>query len=109
MVAPPDAYPWSSYAAHARGTPDALAAEHPLYRALGLAPAERQHAYRALFDAPLEPEFVESVRAATNGGWALGDERFKRQIAQALGRRVEKLPPGRPQKETDDKRQIKLL
>jgi hypothetical protein len=30
------------------------------------------------------------------GGWALGDARFKQQIAKALGRRVVPLPKGRP-------------
>jgi len=109
MTAQASAYPWSSYAAHALGAPDPLAAEHPLYRALGLTPGERQRAYRALFDTPLDSEFVASVRAATNGGWALGDERFKREIAAALGRRVTPRPPGRPHKESDDERQAKLL
>jgi hypothetical protein len=31
---------------------------------------------------------VDRLRAATNGGWALGDARFKLQIAEALGWRV---------------------
>jgi hypothetical protein len=30
--------------------------------------------------------FADALRAATNGGWALGDARFKRQIAKALDR-----------------------
>src|SRR5262245_37292403 len=38
--------------------------------------------------AGVREEFLDAVRAATNGGWALGDARFKRQIAKALGRRV---------------------
>ena len=33
-----------------------------------------------------------------NGAWALGDARFKRQIASALGRRIAPLPKGRPPK-----------
>jgi hypothetical protein len=47
--------------------------------------------------------------SATNGGWALGGERFKREIAEAFGRRVAPLPLGRPAKPRDDKRQISLL
>jgi len=31
--------------------------------------------------------FIDELRGATNGGWALGDPRFKREIANALGRR----------------------
>jgi len=49
------------------------------------------------------------LRAATQGGWALGDARFKRQIAKALGRRVAPLPRGRPSKQKPDQRQLRLL
>jgi putative transposase len=62
-----------------------LASVHPLYERLGGTPLERQHAYAALFDAPLEASFIDELRAATNGGWAFGNEKFKRQIATALG------------------------
>lgn len=109
MVAHPRDYPWSSYAAHAHGAGDFLVSDHPLYRALGNAAAERQKSYRALFRAALDEDFLGALRAATNGGWALGGDRFKRRIAKALGRRVAPLPKGRPAKERGDKRQINLL
>lgn len=109
MVAHPRDYPWSSYAAHARGASDALVAEHPLYRALGRSAAERQENYRALFRAALDAAFLDDLRAATNGGWAMGGERFKRKIAKALKRRVAPLPKGRPPKERDNGRQLNLL
>jgi putative transposase len=83
--------------------------EHPLYRALGRSAAERQRAYRELFRAKLADDVLDAIRTATNGGWALGDERFKRQIAKALGRRVSPLPKGRPPNEEKDKRQLRLL
>ena len=51
----------------------------------------------------------DGLRAATNGGWALGDARFKRQIAEALGRRVAPLPRGRPAKVKAERRQLNLL
>jgi putative transposase len=105
MVEHPRDYPWSSYAAHAQGRADPLVAEHPLYRALGRSAAERQQNYRALFRAPLAAAFLDDVRAATNGGWAMGGERFKRKIAKALSRRVSPLPPGRPPKKPRDTRQ----
>jgi hypothetical protein len=53
---------------------------------------------RALLPAGLNEEFVQDLRAATNGGWALGDARLKQQIAKALGRHVEPLPKGYPPK-----------
>jgi putative transposase len=102
MVAHPRDYRWSSYRAHAMGAKDVLVSDHPLYRALGRGAEARQKAYRALFRAALEPGFVDALRAATNGGWALGDARFKREIADALGRRVEPLPRGRPRKRGKD-------
>lgn len=109
LAAHPRDYAWSSWRAHAAGAADALVSDHPLYRALGRSTAERQKEYRALFRPALDPVFVEELRAATNGGWALGGERFKRQIAKALRRRVAPLPKGRPPKAKGDKRQISLL
>ena len=109
MVAHPRDYRWSSYAAHAHGAPDAALSEHGLYRRLGASPAERQRDYRALFRAALDADFVDALRRATNGGWALGGDRFKRRLAKALGRRVEPLPPGRPPKRPADERQLKLI
>jgi putative transposase len=111
MVAHPRDYRWSSWRAHAQGAADALLTEHPLYRGLGRNAAERQEAYRALFRGVLDGGFVDRLRAATNGGWALGDERFKRRIAKALDRRVAPLPRGRPPRapEGKAKRQLNLL
>jgi putative transposase len=88
---------------------DVLARPHPLYEGLGRTSAERRRTYAALFDAPLEATFLDELRAATNGGWALGSERFKQRIAKALGRRVTPASPGRPSNERDDKRQTNLL
>jgi hypothetical protein len=45
---------------------------------------------------------------ATNGGWVLGDTRFKQQIAEALGRRVALLAKGRPRKAKAKRRQLSL-
>ena len=76
---------------------------HPLYRALGRSAAGRQEAYRALFRQALGDDFLDGIRAATNGGWAFGDERFRRAVAEAAGRRAAKLPRGRPRAERDDR------
>ncbi len=109
MVAHPRDYSWSSYRAHADGARDPLVSDHVLYRRLGRTAAERQQEYRALFRAKLSDAFVEALRSATNGGWALGDDRFKRQIAKMAGRRVAPLPKGRPPADGTDKRQLNLL
>ncbi len=109
MVARPLDYPWSSYRAHAHGKADPLLKDHALYKALGRSAIERQTAYRALFGLPLANDFVDALRAATNGGWVLGDARFKAQIAAKLKRRVAPLPPGPKPRGAKDKRQMILL
>lgn len=109
MVARPLDYPWSSYRAHAHGKADPLLEDHAIYRALGRSDAERETSYRALFGTPLPRDFVDALRTATNGGWVLGGERFKAQIAAALERRVAPLPPGPKKKIAADKRQTILL
>ncbi len=109
MVRNPRDYPWSSYRANAQGAADVLVSPHALYRALARGAVERQNAYRALFKERLGEEFIDALRAATNGGWALGSERFKRAIAKALGRHVAPQPRGRPRKANGGKTQLKRL
>ena len=109
MVSHPRDYRWSSWRAHAMGGADPVVRDHPLYRALGRSAADRQRAYRALFRASLSAEFLEALRTATQGGWAMGDARFQREIATAIGRRSAPMPKGRPAKVTRDARQGNLL
>jgi hypothetical protein len=59
---------------------------HALLDGLGVGTADRQKAYRELFRTVGDADFADAPHAATNGGWALGDARFKRQIAKALDR-----------------------
>jgi hypothetical protein len=94
---------------YAQGATDQLLTGHELYDRLARTLAERQKQYRALFRTALDAEFVDSSRAATNGGWAIGNAGFKQQIAKALGRRVALLPRGRPRKAKAKRRQLSLL
>ncbi len=98
MVEHPDEYRWSSYRANAWGENNPLLTSHPLYEALGAEPIARQLAYRELFRSELEPGMIDLIRQTTNGNFALGDNRFAEQIADALGRRVVRKPTGRPRK-----------
>jgi putative transposase len=109
MVRSPAAYAWSSYRANAEGAPDALLSPHPLYAALGPTAAGRRQAYRAMFDEVIDDAFVDELRAATNGGWAVGSERFKAQLAAALRRRVTPAPAGRPRTPPSDDTQLILI
>ncbi|SFM65866.1 hypothetical protein [Nitrosomonas communis] len=60
--------------------------------------AGRQMAYRELFRDELEQGLVDDIRRATNGNFALGNERFAAQISAAVGRRAAPGKPGRPRK-----------
>ena len=96
MVAHPGEYRWSSYRANGQGEADRLITPHALYEALGSDPLARQQSYRELFRYELEPGMVDSIRQASNGNFALGNERFAAEVAANLGRRVTPGKPGRP-------------
>jgi len=98
MVEHPAEYPWSSDRANAQGEADALVKPHSLYEALGCDAASREAAYRELFRYELEPGLVDEIRRATNGNYALGNEKFAEQVAAALGRRAVPGRSGRPRK-----------
>jgi hypothetical protein len=72
---------------------DPLLGGHALLDGLGAGTADRRKAYRELFRRAGDADFADALRAATNGGWALGDAGFKRQIAKALERQGAQ-PPG---------------
>ena len=75
---------------------------HSLYMGLGQTNDERQTAYRELFRNELKPGIIDEIRQATNGNFALGNERFKKELAIALGRRVTPGKSGRPPKKLDE-------
>ena len=101
MVNHPAEYKWSSYAANAQGADSEIIKIHSLYEALGMDAASRQAAYRELFRYQLDNGLVDEIRKATNGNYALGNDLFKLQTADALGRRVTAGRAGRPKKVND--------
>ncbi|MEA1933813.1 MAG: hypothetical protein U9N60_05200 [Thermodesulfobacteriota bacterium] len=80
-----------------------MLSHHSVYQDLGRTSEERQAAYRELFRHELEPGVVDRIRHATNGNFALGNQRFKEEIAAMLGRRVTPGKAGRPRKKTEKK------
>jgi putative transposase len=98
IVEHPGEYRWSSYRANAEGEENPLLTPHETFLALGGDAESRQAAYRELFRKELEPGMVDRIREATNGNFALGDDRFAEQVGQMLGRRAGKASPGRPRK-----------
>ena len=108
LVADPGAYPWSSYRANALGAPDPLLTPHPLYVGLAETEEARRAAYRDLFAGAITEDMLTEIRTATHGGFALGGERFQREIAVMLGRRTWRGRPGRPKKPGPEAGQIEL-
>lgn len=96
MVEHPVDYKWSSYMCNAQGVKNSLITPHTVYMSLALQPEECRAAYRELFRYELDSGFVNALRENTNGGYCIGNDRFKQEIAIVLGRRVSPGKPGRP-------------
>lgn len=96
MVRHPAEYRWSSYRQNAEGVKDALVTPQTEYLRLGSRDDERRSAYRDLFKSHIDSKRLGEIREATNGNYALGSDRFKTQIEQALKRRVTPGRSGRP-------------
>lgn len=109
LVRRPDEYRWSSYSANAIGDVTVLISPHEEYTRLGRTPEERQAVYRDLFGQIQQPGLIDDIRAAANGGYALGTAAFKRRMASVLGRRVDKGKAGRPARTAQHPAQGELL
>ena len=101
MVAMPQDYPWSSYRRNALGEGGLNAdwlSPHAEYSRLGLDDADRQEAYRALFDTAIDRDDLAEIRDCTHKGWALGGERFRAEIELLGQRQAASKGVGRPRK-----------
>jgi len=108
MVPTPEAYPWSSYRCNALGAADPVITPHPLYLALAEGDEARRAHYQSLFAEEIPEAELSALRGATNGGFALGSDRFQLQIAAMVGRRTWPGKSGRPKKEALDDKQLGL-
>jgi putative transposase len=94
VVDDPAVFQWSSFRANALGESNHLLTPHSTYRALGVRSAERQAAYRALFDAPLDPRVVDAFRRCTKRGIPLGGSRWTEHMEAVLQRTLTRLSHG---------------
>lgn len=108
MVTHPADYPWSSYRHNALGQPDAVVTSQREYRRLGKTDAQRQSAYRQMFETQLEEEILDEIRSATNKAWVLGSDPFKAKIARQLKRRVSPAPRGGDRKSEEYRRKANI-
>jgi putative transposase len=81
IVANPADYRWSSFRANAHGDVDELIEPHPNFLCLGNAPCQRHVAYRDLFRGTVSNHDLHAIRTATQNGWAIGGEVFRRRIS----------------------------
>jgi len=102
MVEAPADYAWSSYRSNALGEEDPILSAHADYLALGHSDSERRSAYQALFGTHLDRNIVAQVRECLQTGTPLGNDRFRAQIEQALGRPVGYSRRGRPKKPIEE-------
>ena len=96
MVSSPDGYHWSSYASNALGRHSALCQPHSCYQALADTATARQACYRELCQGGLNDAVLFDIRSTIKNGMALGNERFKQQVAELTGRRQQLAKRGRP-------------
>jgi putative transposase len=96
LVARPQDYRWSSYAANALGEDNCITSPHEEYIHLGQTLPQRREAYRAFCAAELTAEALGRIRNCTQSGTPMGSEQFKAQIKQTLRRKVGGEKRGRP-------------
>ena len=94
MVDSPADYAWSSYMANGFGRKSKLVTSHAIYNELGDTVKQRLVAYRSLFDGHIDPMMLECIRQASNQSMALGNDKFKYEIENLSGRRVQPLKRG---------------
>ena len=93
VVNHPAGYFWSSYAVNSGARGDPFVAEHPELTALSAETEKRQSAYRGLFDGTMDAALLGAIREATNGGFPLASDDFKKSVLAPLGW---KIGPGKP-------------
>ena len=101
IVIQPQDYQWSSYNANAWGRSDLLITPHKIYLSIDKDLQQLQHRYRVIFKVMISNVDIHRIRAATNKNFPLGDECFKKQIEQVLGRKINSGCGGRPRKSDD--------
>lgn len=93
MVGSANDYPWSSFAANSGTRIDSLITPHAEFVALAAEAGNRHAAYRALFETGLDEPALGAIRDATNSGYPLASDAFKRS---AIAPRGWPTGPGKP-------------
>ena len=99
MARHPAEYAWSSYRTNALGYPSGIVVPHSQYLALATTDEARRRRYCELVEGALSAEELQEIRAAANGGFALGRPGFVTQIERSLGRPAIARSAGRPRQD----------
>ncbi len=102
LVTDPAEHAWSSHRHYVGTRLDKFLTPHALYWQLGNTPFAREVAYTEMVRAGLSANQVGALTQATLGGWALGDEGFKRSLQSQTQRRLAPGQVGRPIKPKSD-------
>lgn len=108
VAASPGDYRWSSFRSNGLGINDSLITEHSLYRRLGVAPANRQIAYKALFRTQFDEVELAGIRKATASGHLLATERSRKGIESMRGVLLGPARIGRPGERVDQEQAAEL-
>lgn len=98
MVNDPSEYPWSSFNSNATGKPSNLLTPHESWLCLGSDNNSRLLNYQYLFQKPLEQHQIDEIRYGLRKGLPTGNNKFKRQIEEALSIKLGSGKQGRPKK-----------
>jgi putative transposase len=97
MVTSPGEYRWSSHAANVGLTDNSSSLRpHCEYLALGDDTVKRHAAYARMFGEDVDARYLKTIRAATNGGYALIGDALKARLASNVRHRLEPGKAGRP-------------
>lgn len=98
MVKHPSEYPWSSFKSNALGKPSNLLTPHESWLTLGSDSKSRLLNYQRLFEEALEQSQIDKIRYSLRKGLPTGNNRFKRQVEEALSIKLGTGKRGRPKK-----------
>ena len=96
IVAAPEAYRWSSFAAKAGMLSQDWLDFDQQYLGLATTPQKRRKTYRDFVLATIADAEIEQIRSAIQRGQLTGTEKFVEEIEIKLGKRIESRGPGRP-------------
>jgi len=90
IVKQPSDYRWTSYHYNALGQQDELVTPYREYKRLGRTKADRQFAYKQLFQTRIPDKTLAAIRETTNKDRVLGDDKFKKRVEKKLHCKLER-------------------